>query len=152
MRAPQDFGQLWGDSPPKAGAPLAQKFSQKGNQQVILSPPLSFKQAVCVRKNSNRFRPKFVGRAEFPPNPCLPAGRPLPPRPRGDVFFRRNLRLCQFHWRATLFIFWFPHYKQIFKTSQIKIELPCSIVPNSSIRRLIVSSKADNIHCLKIFF
>ncbi|PIY70739.1 hypothetical protein COY88_04010, partial [Candidatus Roizmanbacteria bacterium CG_4_10_14_0_8_um_filter_35_28] len=25
--------------------------------------------AVCVRKNSNRFRPKFVGRAEFPPNP-----------------------------------------------------------------------------------
>ena len=27
---------------------------------------------------------------------------PLPPRPRGDdSFFRRNLRLCQFHWRAT---------------------------------------------------
>jgi len=29
---------------------------------------------VCVRKNSNRFRPKFVGRAEFPPNP--PSARP----------------------------------------------------------------------------
>ena len=35
-------------------------FSRSG------TPPLN---AVCVRKNSNRFRPKFVGRAEFPPNP-----------------------------------------------------------------------------------
>jgi hypothetical protein len=48
-----------------------------------------FQLVVCVRKNSNRFRPKFVGRAEFPPNPpffstrsqkrlfrtCLPAYR-----------------------------------------------------------------------------
>jgi len=24
---------------------------------------------VCVRKNSNRFRPKFVGLEEFPPKP-----------------------------------------------------------------------------------
>ena len=39
---------------------------------------LSNSMAVCIRKNSNRFRPKFVGRAEFPPTPLPPARRSDP--------------------------------------------------------------------------
>ena len=42
--------------------------------RVMVQNARIFQLVVCVRKNSNRFRPKFVGRAEFPPNP--PSARP----------------------------------------------------------------------------
>ena len=54
---------------PQAG--LASPRSRRANKDIS-------QLAVCVRKNSNRFRPKFVGRAEFPPDPPS-ARRTCPP-------------------------------------------------------------------------
>ena len=72
-------------------------FSRSG------TPPLN---AVCVRKNSNRFRPKFVGRAKFPPNP--PSARPKK-RPFRIEKLPKNLK----KYRLKLH-FWpkagFPHF------------------------------------------
>ena len=50
--------------------PASPSRAKRGGQLALAKSFL----AVCVRKNSNRFRPKFVGRAEFPPTP--PSARP----------------------------------------------------------------------------
>ena len=53
-----------------------------------------FQLAVCVRKNSNRFRPEFVGRAEFPPDPPSARLRKRPLRiGRFQVFLWRQILL-----------------------------------------------------------
>jgi hypothetical protein len=53
-----------------------------------------FQLAVCVRKNSNRFRPKFVGWVEFPPN--LPSARcACPPLAEKRPFRITNLISCR---------------------------------------------------------